>query len=51
MTLLCGGLHNKARVPEFRLPVGKRLARNRNSGKQFNTRHPGGEAYAAPRTM
>ena len=22
MTLLCGGLHNEARVPEFRLPAG-----------------------------
>ncbi len=28
MTLLCGGLHNKARVPEFRFPGTKRLMRD-----------------------
>ncbi len=28
MTLLCGGLHNEARVPEFRLPGTKRMMKD-----------------------
>ncbi len=28
MTLLCGGLHNEARVPEFRLPGTKRVMKD-----------------------
>ena len=28
MTLLCGGLHNEARVPEFRFPGTKRLMKD-----------------------
>ena len=28
MTLLCGGLHNEARVPEFRLPGTKRAIKD-----------------------
>ncbi len=28
MTLLCGGLHNEARVPEFRFPGTKRVMKD-----------------------
>ncbi len=30
MTSLCGGVHNEARVPEFRLPAGSPSVRSRN---------------------
>ena len=35
MTLLCGGLHNEARVPEFRFPGTKRVMKD-----SFRTRFP-----------